>query len=266
VLSDADLDACAELVDELAAFAIDRIVAERPRADQISTKTTAADWVTETDLAVERHVRAAVHERFPGHGFVGEEYGASEADAPEATWFVDPVDGTTNFVHGLPWSSFSVAVVDDAGPAVGAVADPYRREVLSAVRGRGARSGGEPIRCSGAGSLVGGILLTELSMQSLWAGQAELMAAAAERGCVTRIMGSNALTLASVGAGRAIAAVIGEFNRVDCLAGSLIARESGARVRSRSGADAPVLGEGLLCVAPGVADELVALWEAADGR
>jgi len=264
VLSEPELDACAALVDELAAFAIDRIVAERPRADQISTKTSAADWVTETDLAVERHVRDAVRERFPGHGLVGEEYGASEADGAAATWFVDPVDGTTNFVHGLPWSSFSVAVVDDAGPAVGAVADPYRREVLSAIRGRGARLDGRPVRCSDAETLVGGIVLTELTMQSLWPGTAELMGACAARGCVTRIMGSNALSLASVGAGRVLATVIGRFNEVDCIAGSLIARESGARVRSRSGADRPVLGEGLLCVAPGVADELVQLWEAAD--
>jgi fructose-1,6-bisphosphatase/inositol monophosphatase family enzyme len=93
------------------------------------------------------------------------------------------------------------------------------------------------------------------------------MGALAAEGCVTRIMGSNALSLASVGAGRVLATVIGQFNQVDCIAGTLIARESGAQVRSRSGADRPVLGEGLLCVTPGVADELVRLWEAAgDGR
>jgi myo-inositol-1(or 4)-monophosphatase len=261
VLTEAELDACAALVDELTAYAIGRILAERPRADQIATKTSDADWVTETDLAVERHVREAVHERFPGHRIVGEEYGTSDADRPAATWYVDPVDGTTNFVHGLPWSSFSIAVVDEAGPALGAVADPYRREVLSAIRGRGARAGDEPIRCSAADSLVGGILLTELTMQSLWPGTAELMGAVAAEGCVTRIMGSNALSLASVGAGRVLATVIGAFNQVDCIAGTLIARESGARVRSRSGADRPVLGEGLMCAAPGVADELARLWE-----
>jgi myo-inositol-1(or 4)-monophosphatase len=264
VLSGPELDACAALVHELAAFAIERIVVERPRADQIATKTSDADWVTETDLAVERHVRDAVHERFPGHRIVGEEYGTSGGDQPEATWYVDPVDGTTNFVHGLPWSSFSVAVVDDRGPAVGAVADPYRREVLSAVRGRGAYRGDERIHCSGADTLVGGIFLTELTMQSLWRGQAALMASLADAGCVTRIMGSNALSLASVGAGRTLATLIGEFGPIDCIAGSLIARESGAVVRSRSGKDAFVEGEGLLCAAPGVADALMQLWEDAD--
>jgi myo-inositol-1(or 4)-monophosphatase len=78
-------------------------------------------------------------------------------------------------------------------------------------------------------------------------------------------MGSNALSLASVGAGRTLATLIGRFGPVDCYAGALISAESGAVVRSRSGAHGPVEGEGLLCAAPGVADELVRLWEAADG-
>jgi myo-inositol-1(or 4)-monophosphatase len=255
VLTAAELDDCAALVDELAAFAIARIVADRPVADQIATKTSAADWVTETDLDVERHVREAVHVRFPKHRFVGEEYGTTGGDDPPATWYVDPVDGTTNFVHGLPWSSFSVAVLDDAGPAVGAVADPYRGEVLSAVRGRGARRNGAPTECSDTTTLVGGILLTELTMHSLWPGLSELMGALAERGCVTRIMGSNALSLASVGAGRSLGTLIGRFGPVDCHAGTLIAREAGADVR--------FVGEGVLCAAPGVADELVQLWEGA---
>lgn len=264
MLTEADIDACAALVDELTAFALDRIVADRPRADQISTKTSDADWVTETDLAVERHVRDAVQARFPGHRIVGEEYGTTGADDAAATWYVDPVDGTTNFVHALPWSSFSIAVVDDAGTAVGAVADPYRGEVLSAVRGRGARRGAEPIQCSTAAHLVGGIFLTELTGQTLWPGQTALMASLADADCVTRIMGSNALSLASVGAGRTLATLIGQFGPIDCLAGILIAGESGAVVRSRSGREVPVEGEGVLCAAPGVVDAVMRLWEAAD--
>lgn len=258
MLSAPELEARAALVGELACWAVERIVAERPRADQIATKTSAADWVTETDLAVERHVREVVYERFPQDRIVGEEYGATDAAAPPATWYVDPVDGTTNFVHGLPLSTFSVAVVDDEGTAAGTVADPYRGEVLSAVRGGGARRDGEPVRCSQADTLMGGIFLTELSMQSLWPGQAELMQALAAAGCVTRILGTNALSLASVGAGRALATIVG-YNLVDGQAGTLIAREAGAEVRFE--------GAGVLCAAPGVVDEIVRLWrEARDGR
>jgi myo-inositol-1(or 4)-monophosphatase len=258
VLSPGELDACAALIEELSARASERIAAGRPRPDQISTKSSLADWVTETDLAVERLARDAIAARFPDHRIVGEEFGTTGADDAPATWYVDPVDGTTNFVHGLPWSSFSICVADEAGAAAAAVADPYRREVLSAVRGRGARLNGDPVRVSDARSLTGGILLTEMSAQSLWAGTVELMAAVANVGCVTRIMGSNALTLASVGAGRASAAVIGAFGPGDCLGGMLIAREAGAQVLSRS--DPPAEGDTVVCVAPGVSDELLEVW------
>lgn len=257
MLSDDDLDACAELADELAHRATRRIVGDRPAADQITTKTGPADWVTETDLAVERLVREALDERFPGHRVVGEEYGTTGPDDAPATWWIDPVDGTTNFVHALPWSSFSLCVADEQGPAVAVVADPYRREVLSAIRGRGAWLDGRPTHCSTAGSLTGGIVLTEMVMQSLWPGQADVMQALAERGCVTRLLGSNALSLASVAAARCVATVIGRFNTGDCLGAMLIARESGAHVFARS--DPPADGEPLVCAAPGVAEELLPL-------
>ena len=250
MLSAEELDARAELVDELARWAIDRIP-RRPGRDEIATKTSDADWVTETDLAVERHVRRLVRERFPDDRIVGEEYGATDENGARATWYVDPVDGTTNYVHGLPFSSFSCAVLDDEGAAIGVVADPYRGELLSAVRGRGARRNGDEMRCVETETLTGGIFLTELTMQSLWNGMTTLMGALAEAGCVTRILGSNALSLASVGAGRALATLIGEFGPIDCHAGTLIAREAGAAVRFE--------GDSVLCAAPGVADALVEL-------
>jgi myo-inositol-1(or 4)-monophosphatase len=258
VLTDAELDACAALMDDLAARAMERIVAGRPRADQVATKKTAADWVTETDLAVERLVREAIEARFPGHRIDGEEYGVSgDADAP-ATWLVDPVDGTTNYVHELPLSSFSLCVADDAGAAVGLVADPYRRDVLSAVRGRGARRNGVPTRVSEAQSVMGGIVLTEYSAQSIWRGMVDVMQALADAGCVTRIMGSNAFSISAVAAGRCVATAIGGFNPGDCLAGALIAAEAGAVLPW----GVPEEGAPFLCAAPGVVEELLSIWPA----
>jgi fructose-1,6-bisphosphatase/inositol monophosphatase family enzyme len=259
MLSEHELDACAALMDELALRAMDRIVAERPSAEQIGTKANDADWVTESDLAVERFVRDAIAERFPDHRIIGEEYGTTgDEDAP-ATWFIDPIDGTTNYVHALPWSSFSLCVSDEAGPAAGLVADPYRREVISAVRGRGARVNGSPSRCSSATTLTGGIVLTEMTAQWVWNGMTDLIAALASVGCVTRVMGSNALSVASVGTGRVVATVIGSFNLGDCLGGALIARESGAVLLP----DPPVPGQTAILATPGVVDELNRIWQAA---
>ena len=256
MLTDAELEACAQLMHALAGEAMDRIALVRPAAEQVATKSTPADWVTETDLAVERLARDAIAERFPGHRIVGEEYGVTGDEEAPATWLIDPVDGTTNYVHGLPVSSFSICVADEAGAAAGLVADPYRREVLAAVRGRGATRDGRATRCSDATSLTGGIVLTELTGQTLWPGLTELMAALADAGCVTRIMGSNAFSIASVAVGRAAAAVIGRFGPGDCLAGALIASEAGARLPWGVPAD----GAPFLCAAPGVVDELLRLW------
>jgi fructose-1,6-bisphosphatase/inositol monophosphatase family enzyme len=258
MLTDSELDACFALMDEVAVRAMERIVAERPRADQVMTKKTAADWVTETDLAVERLVREAIAARFPEHRIEGEEYGVSGSDDAPATWLIDPVDGTTNYVHGLPVSSFSLCVSDEHGAAAGLVADPYRRDVLSAVRGRGARQNGNPTRVSAAHSLMGGIVLTEFTAQSIWHGMVEVMQALADAGCVTRIMGSNAFSISAVSAGRCVATAIGGFNPGDCLAGALIAAEAGAVLPH----GVPDEGAPLLCVAPGVVDELLAIWPA----
>jgi fructose-1,6-bisphosphatase/inositol monophosphatase family enzyme len=258
VLTDAELDACLALMDDVAARAMERIVGERPRADQVATKKTAADWVTETDLAVERLVREAIAARFPDHRIEGEEYGISGDDDARATWLIDPVDGTTNYVHGLPVSSFSICVADDAGPAAGLVADPYRRDVLSAGRGRGARRNDGPTHVSEARSLMGGIVLTEYSAQSIWHGMFDAMQALADAGCVTRIMGSNAFSISAVAAGRCVAAAIGGFNPGDCLAGALIAAEAGAVLPW----GVPEEGAPFLCAAPGVVDELLSVWPA----
>jgi fructose-1,6-bisphosphatase/inositol monophosphatase family enzyme len=258
VLTDAELDACVALMDDVAARAMERIVGERPRADQVATKKTAADWVTETDLAVERLVREAIAARFPDHRIEGEEYGISGEDDARATWLIDPVDGTTNYVHGLPVSSFSICVADDAGAAAGLVADPYRRDVLSAGRGRGARRNDGPTHVSEARSLMGGIVLTEYSAQSIWHGMFDAMQALADAGCVTRIMGSNAFSISAVAAGRCVAATIGGFNPGDCLAGALIAAEAGAVLPW----GVPEEGAPFLCAAPGVVDELLSVWPA----
>ena len=103
-------------------------------------KKGAIDLVTEIDLEVERGVRALVAERFPEHVVLGEEYsGAAELEAtPPYCWVFDPVDGTTNYAHGLPIFCSSLALEIDGEPAVAAIYDPTRRELFTAERGQGA--------------------------------------------------------------------------------------------------------------------------------
>ena len=241
----------------LALWALDRMH-QRPTA--VEVKAGPADYVTDTDRDIETYVRERLAEFFPEHAVLGEEFGG-EAAPSAPTWFVDPVDGTTNYAHDLPWHSFSLALHDAEGPLVAVVADAGRGEILSAARGLGARRDGVPIRASTATDLAGTVVLTELASHTPWPGQLAFLGRMAKREATVRVMGSSALALATVATGRAAAAVLGgAYQTWDVAAGALIAQEAGARMFGHDGAEAshsdgPPAG-GMLVAAPGVAEDL----------
>jgi fructose-1,6-bisphosphatase/inositol monophosphatase family enzyme len=246
----------------LALWALDRI---RERPTDIDVKANAADYVTDTDREIEQHVRAELNRHFPDHAVNGEEFGdggvESGGPAVRPTWFIDPVDGTTNYAHDLPWHSFSLALHDAAGPLVAVVADAGRGHVISAARGMGARCDGMPISASAATDPTGAVVLTELAATAPWPGQLGFLDRMIQRSITMRIPGSSALSLATVATGRVAATALGGgYGMWDVAAGALIAREAGARVFAHDGteagpSDAPPLG-GLLAAAPGVAEAL----------
>jgi myo-inositol-1(or 4)-monophosphatase len=209
---------------------------------------------------VRDHLAAA----FPDHQVVGEEYGG-QADAGP-TWYCDPVDGTTNLASGLPWTSFSLSLAVGHEPLVGVVADPWRGEILHASRGGGAWrrtvAGGadEPVHAADTERLAGAVVMSEWAAHVPFPGQLQLLAALGERHCTMRVMGSGTLSVASVAAGRAAGAVIGDFHAEDHLAALLIGREAGAVVRSLGPDDGlwPAPGPFVLAT-PGVADRLAEL-------
>lgn len=230
---------------------------------EIGTKSNPADLVTDVDTGIERHVRAVIGERFPSHAFVGEEYGGV-ARQGVPTWYLDPVDGTTNVANGMPWSAFSLALAIDDEPVLAVVADPWLREVFDARVGRGARLDGRQLPVPGALSLSGSIVSTELAGHRPWAGMRALCDELADRYCTVRVMGSGTLSLVGVAAGRGAGAVIGSFSAVDHLAATLIVHEAGGAVLAESGETSlfPADG-GILVAAPAVAAELHALWASA---
>lgn len=111
------------------------------------------DLVTETDLAVERHLRARLLEILPWAGFVGEETAAQETGFEATTWVVDPLDGTTNFAHKLPFVATSIGLWHQGGVRLGVVYNPVLEELFWAGRGQGAFCNGEPMRVSQAAEL-----------------------------------------------------------------------------------------------------------------
>ncbi|QDZ12617.1 inositol monophosphatase family protein [Devosia ginsengisoli] len=250
---------------QLAEEAMVTIAGAHASPDQSATKVDAGDWVTPFDKAVETQTRDRIHAQYPGHRVVGEEFGA-DADAggdAEITWYLDPIDGTMNFVHGVPWVAFSLAAVDSQGVVAGVVADVYRREIYSASRGGGAYIDARRVNCAAHARIGGGVFLTEWSRQAAWSGMDEYLHAISAEAGATRIMGSCALALALVGVGRATGTVLpGFYNPWDVYAGALIAREGGAVIAGRSGPAGDVPLDGVMAATPGVADKLLKLWSA----
>ncbi|NED98007.1 inositol monophosphatase [Phytoactinopolyspora alkaliphila] len=265
-----DLGGAHDVAIELTRWAQARISGSRPGNDDAQEKAGPGDWVTSVDRAVEEHIRAELLSRFPGDVVVGEEAGTSSSHPDDSgrdslTWYIDPIDGTTNFVHGLPGVSVSVAAVDPRGTAVGVVHDVYRNEVFSAIRNGGARLDGRPITPAvDRAGLRGGLLLTEWSGISPWTGMQGLIESLQGEYTATRILGSCALSLASVGAGRATAAVLGgHYNPWDVLAGALIAVEAGCVMFDVDGAVDAVPMTGLGVAQPDVAETVQRRWKAA---
>ena len=113
----------------------------------VSTKSTPTDVVTASDTALEALVRERLAQLRPGDPVVGEEGGGTAVDGV-VTWVVDPIDGTVNFLYGLPWYAVSLAATRDGVSLAGAVAEPASGRLWSAARGAGATCDGRPLRSS----------------------------------------------------------------------------------------------------------------------
>lgn len=226
---------------------------------EIEAKGGAQNLVSEADRTIERLVRERVSRSFPADGFLGEEYGY-EPGTSGFIWVIDPIDGTSPFLHGMPNWCVAVALLKD-GRCVSAVTEvPTNRETFSAVRGDGTRVNGNSIRISPDLKIGNGILGLGASAYSDPKHLSRRVERLLEAGGMFYRNGSGALMLAYVAAGR----LVGYFETVmfpwDSLGGLLMIREAGGRTREL--AHDPTLSrrECVLAGAPGAWDDLQALF------
>jgi myo-inositol-1(or 4)-monophosphatase len=269
--ADALLEVAVEAARMAGALLIERV--RHGAEHRVSSKSTPTDLVSEADLAAERAIRELLRERRPNDGFLGEESGGKEAGSSGLIWVVDPLDGTVNFLFGIPQWCVSVAVRDDRGTLAGAVYDPNRDELFTASRdgramlveragaleltgrGRGEREGGS---ARSREDLATAMVATGLAYDAhVREAQAKVLARLAPRVRDIRRFGSAALDLTWTAAGRYDAYFERSVKLWDIAAGALVCERAGLEVL-----ELPVyenLPWGILVARPALAQPLLEL-------
>ena len=189
------------------------------------------DLVTEVDRLCEQAIVGLIRERFPAHDIVTEET-AIDRTGSRHVWFVDPLDGTTNFAHGYPFFCASVALTEDGQRVVGAVYDCVKDELFTAERGVGAFLNGRRLNVSGAAALNDALLITGFpyDLRTDPAHALRLFNALIPHARAIRRDGAAALDLAYVAAGRVDGFFEESLRPWDMMAGALMVEEAGGRV------------------------------------
>lgn len=232
------------------------------RNDLVIDRKGHQDFVSEADREVEALIRRLLQAAFEDDGVVGEE------DAPKAgtsgfTWVIDPIDGTTNFVNGIPAWTVVVAGVSGGETRMGVIHDPCHGETYAALAGGGATLNGRPLSITDQRTLSEGTVAVGYSNRVEDRGILRLVTGLVNEGAMFYRNASGALSLAYVASGRLLGYAEEHMNAWDCLAGQLIVAEAGGMVEVQD-ADAMIRDGGRVIVGtPSVFERLLAISEAA---
>jgi myo-inositol-1(or 4)-monophosphatase len=244
---DARADFCRELVLSAGSLALAGFNGQAPGSYRMKGPQ---DFLTETDSAVERHVRDAIAEAFPADAFFGEETGGAPATD---TWVVDPIDGTANFARGIPHFCISIAFVRNGLIEIGATYNPALEELYFARRGQGATRNGAPIHVASTSDFAAACVELGWSTREPTARYIAAMKEVFARGANVRRGASGALALAYVADGRSDAYAELHMNAWDALAGLLLVSEAGGRVGPYLQRHSIADGGPVIAAAPGIA-------------
>ena len=204
------------------------------------------DFVTDVDRNAEQEIIETIRRAYPDHGFLAEESGASPGKADEFVWIIDPLDGTTNFLHGFPQFCVSIAVQQRGRIEHAVIYDPMRQELFTASRGQGAQLDDKKMRVSKSKGLEGALIGTGFPYRAnlKWLDSYMAMFKAVTLATAgLRRPGSAALDLAWVAAGRTDAFWELGLSPWDTAAGSLLVVEAGGRVGTLTGGDYELGGD-----------------------
>lgn len=222
-----------------ARLAGDIIIRHMDQIDRLKiTAKNGHDYFSEVDIKAEQAIINTIRKAYPGHGILAEESGYQEGDG-ESLWIIDPLDGTSNYLHGFPFFSVSIALQVKGRIEHGVIVDPLRHECFAASRGRGARVNDRRLRVSKQTQLSASLLGTGVPLRDLALAQRFLPTFEALMGkCAgVRRTGSAALDLAYVASGRLDGFWEFGLRPWDIAAGTLLIREAGGLVSDIHGGD-----------------------------
>ena len=229
----------------------------RSPATGIRSKSSATDLVSEADERAERAIVNAIRKRRPDDALVAEE-GSSARGSTGVNWYIDPLDGTINYLYGIPHWSVSICCADAAGPLAGVVFDPMRDELFSAARGAGARLGSVRLAVTEKRELASALIATGFGyVAEQRETQGRIIARVLGEVRDVRRFGSAALDLSYVAAGRFDGYFESVENPWDWMAGAMFVREAGGQVTLLEPKD-PAFPR-IIASGPGIHDDLVAL-------
>ena len=214
---------------------------------QISNKEGINNLVTEADHASEKAIINAIRSKFPGHFILSEECGEIVMDS-NIKWIIDPIDGTVNFAHGIPICCVSIGVEKDGEMIMGAVYSPFLNELYFAEKGEGSSLNGSPIHVSKETSVLKSCLVTGFPYTYLDEpnGPLEVFSRFIRKGVPVRRLGSAAIDLAWVAAGRFDGFYEHQLQPWDSAAGFLLVEEAGGKVTNFDGNEYTPYKHGLI--------------------
>lgn len=218
----------------------------------------AQDMVSNADIAVETFVRDRLAAEFPNDAIIGEEH-APTSGTSGWTWVIDPIDGTANFISGIPQWCVILACVQDGETQVGVVYDPCHDEMFSAFKGGGAFVNNQRLSVSGSVALNDGSVGVGMNGRTDTAQVIQVMTNLVKRGGVFFRNASGGLMLSYVAAGRLIGYTEPHMNAWDCLAAQLLITEAGGVVEPQNMAAMLQDGGRVITAAPGVYPELLSI-------
>jgi myo-inositol-1(or 4)-monophosphatase len=242
-------------------------VLRRRFGEEVGVETKGLhDFVTVVDREAEAAIVERIRARFPDHEIMAEE-GSPELRAARYRWVIDPLDGTTNFIHGVPVFGVSIALEDDAGLVAGAIHDPLRGETFHARRGGGARLDGRPIRCSALAEPREALVATGFPFRELGRLDRYLVAfeSFVRSTAGLRRAGAACIDLAWTACGRYDGFWEVGLSRWDVAAGILLVREAGGVVTDVLGGASALASGDVVAAGPALHPRLIEITSRAFG-